>query len=93
VRVLLAQRLSFDASMKGVAGALALGERTLRRRLAAEGTSFQGLLDEVRISLARRLLATGSLDVGQVAHRLGYAEPASFIHAHRRWHGRTPTGA
>jgi AraC-like DNA-binding protein len=40
--------------------------------------------------VARQLLATGSLSVAQVAHRLGYAEPASFIHAHRRWHGTTP---
>jgi len=91
VRILLAQRLSFDASAAGVAAALALGERTLRRRLAADHTSFQRLLDEVRISLAERMLGTGSLTVAQVAHRLGYAEPASFIHAHRRWHGVTPS--
>ena len=92
VRILLAQRLAFDPSAGGVATALALGERTLRRRLAAEGTSFQRLLDEVRTSLAAQLLATGSLSVEQVAHRLGYAESAAFIHAHRRWHGTTPTG-
>jgi AraC-like DNA-binding protein len=90
VRILLAQRLSFDPSIGGVATALALGERTLRRRLAADGTSFQRLLDEVRSSLSERMLGTGSLSVAQVAHRLGYAEPASFIHAHRRWHGETP---
>jgi AraC-like DNA-binding protein len=90
VRILLAQRLSFDPSIGGVATALALGERTLRRRLAEEGCTFQALLDEVRISLAARLLATDSLTVAQVAHRLGYAEAASFIHAHRRWHGTTP---
>jgi AraC-like DNA-binding protein len=90
VRILLAQRLAFDPSIGGVAAALAVGERTLRRRLAEEGHTFQALLDEVRISLAGRLLGTGSLTVAQVAHRLGYAESASFIHAHRRWHGTTP---
>lgn len=92
VRILLAQRLAFDPTCAGVARALALGERTLRRRLAADGTSYQALLDEVRISFAGRLLATGTLSVAEVAHRLGYAEAASFIHAHRRWHGTTPTG-
>lgn len=92
VRILLAQRLAFDPSAGGVASALALGERTLRRRLAADGTSFQRLLDEVRITLAGRLLGTGSLSVTEVAQRLGYAEPASFVHAHRRWHGTTPSG-
>jgi AraC-like DNA-binding protein len=90
VRILLAQRIAFDPSAKGVATALALGERTLRRRLAGDGTSFQRLLDEVRIALAQALLDTGTLSVAQVAQRLGYAEPASFIHAHRRWHGTTP---
>ncbi len=92
VRIVLAQRLAFDPSAAGVATALALGERTLRRRLAADGTSFQQLLDQVRISLADKLLANGSLAVAEVAVRLGYAEAASFIHAFRRWHGRTPTG-
>ncbi|MCX6395600.1 MAG: AraC family transcriptional regulator ligand-binding domain-containing protein [Propionibacteriales bacterium] len=90
VRILLAQRIAFDPSAAGVANALALGERTLRRRLAADGTSFQVLLDELRVSLAEGLLATGSLSVTEVAHRLGYAEAASFIHAHRRWHGCPP---
>ncbi len=91
VRILLAQRIAFDPSAAGVARALAVGERTLRRRLAADGTSYQALLDEVRISLAERLLAVGTLSVADVAQRLGYSESASFIHAHRRWHGTTPT--
>jgi AraC-like DNA-binding protein len=90
VRVLLTQRLRFDPSAGGVAAALGISERTLRRRLAAEGTGFQALLDQVRTSLAGRLLATGSLAVDEVAERLGYAESASFIHAHRRWVGITP---
>lgn len=92
VRVLLAQRIAFDPSAAGVAQALAMGERTLRRRLAAEDNSFQTLLDEVRTALSARLLATGTLTVAEVAQRLGYAEAASFIHAHQRWHGRSPKG-
>jgi AraC-like DNA-binding protein len=90
VRILLAQRLRFDPSEGGVADALGVSERTLRRRLAAEGAGFQALLDEVRASLSARLLATGGLSVAEVAERLGYAEAASFIHAHRRWLGATP---
>jgi AraC-like DNA-binding protein len=92
VRILLAQRLAFDPSMSGVADHLGLSDRTLRRRLAADGTSFQVLLDQVRSSLARQLLDSGALSVEEVAHRLGYAEASSFIQAHRRWHGSTPTG-
>ncbi|MCW2784545.1 MAG: hypothetical protein JWP74_1062 [Marmoricola sp.] len=91
VRILLAQRLAFDPSSGGVATALAMGERTLRRRLAADSTSFSRLLDEVRISLAEKLLGNGSLSVREVAVRLGYSGSTAFIHAHRRWHGRAPT--
>ena len=91
VRVLLAQRLAFDPSIAGVAAGLAMSERTLRRRLAEDGVRFQTLLDQVRASLADKLLGTGTLTVTEVAHRLGYAEAASFIHAYKRWNGRTPT--
>ena len=80
------------ASMPGVgavAGALGLSERTLRRRLAEEGTSFRALVDEVREALAEELLGTG-LGVEQVARRLGYAETASFTHAFTRWKGTSP---
>ncbi|MBA2956525.1 helix-turn-helix domain-containing protein [Nocardioides sp. MAH-18] len=89
VRVLVTQQLSSGAPMAGVAGALGVSERTLRRRLAADGTSYQRLLDEVRESLAVELLRT--LPVQDVALRLGYAEASSFIVGFRRWTGRTPT--
>jgi AraC-like DNA-binding protein len=73
-----------------VAARLAMSERTLRRRLAAQGTSFRALADEVREALAEELLTTGRLGVEQVARRLGYAETASFTHAFTRWKGVSP---
>jgi AraC-like DNA-binding protein len=73
-----------------VAAALHLSPRSLRRRLAEEGTSYRLLLDEVRERLAEELLLTSGLAVEQVAQRLGYAETSSFIHAFRRWKGITP---
>lgn len=73
-----------------VAEALSVSERTLRRKLADEGTSYRALLDEVRLTLAERLLGTGALSVEDVALRLGYAEATSFIAAFRRWTGQTP---
>ena len=90
VRVLLTQQLGDGAPMDRVAGVLGVSDRTLRRRLSAEGTSYQRLLDEVRESLARELLGTGRLRVQDVAVRLGYAEASSFILAFRRWTGQTP---
>lgn len=90
VRVHVLQRLTDGAPMARVAGDLGWSERTLRRRLAAEGTTYQVLLDEVRAALATELLGSGRLGVEDVALRLGYAEASSLIHAFRRWHGTTP---
>ena len=73
-----------------VAAALGMSERTLRRQLDAEATSFRTLLDEVRAEKARLLLRAGNSSVEAVARQLGYAEPASFIRAFQRWTGTTP---
>lgn len=75
--------------MAQVAAALGMAPRTLRRRLAEEGTTFRRLADEVREALAEEMLG-GRMRVEEVALRLGYAEPASFIHAFRRWKGVSP---
>ncbi len=71
---------------------LAMSERTLRRRLAAEGTSYRAITDEVREALARRYLTTTSLPVTEIAALLGYDDPANFRRAFRRWTGHSPAG-
>jgi AraC-like DNA-binding protein len=94
VRVLVAQRLAEGAPMSRVCAELGLSERTLRRRLAEQGTAYQELLDEVRSALAAELLSTrSSLPLATVATRLGYGSATALIHAHRRWTGTTPRAA
>jgi AraC-like DNA-binding protein len=73
-----------------VARALAMSERTLHRRLAAEGTSFAALVSAARRARAARLLGDPRLSCSEVAVLLGYAEPAAFFRAFRRWTGLTP---
>ena len=90
VRVLVTQRLADGAPMEQVASALGMTERTLRRRLAAEGTGYREVVDEVRRGLADQLLAVG-LPVADVATRLGYSEAAALAHAHHRWTGTPPS--
>ncbi|HEY8516427.1 MAG TPA: AraC family transcriptional regulator [Candidatus Binatia bacterium] len=82
-------RPSRGNDMEGVAAELGMAPRTLRRRLAAEGTSFRRLLDEVRETLAEEML-THRMTVEEVAERLGYAEASSFVHAFKRWKGVPP---
>lgn len=77
-------------SFEELAERAAISPRTLRRRLAAAGTSYRVLLDQARHAAADRLLAETGDSVEEIAVRLGYAEAASFIHAYKRWTGTTP---
>jgi AraC-like DNA-binding protein len=79
------------APIEVIAAERHITERTLRRHLAKEGTSYRALLDEVRDTLAVAMLTTAGLTVAEVAARLGYSEPASFTHAFQRWHGVPPS--
>ncbi|MCH8856860.1 MAG: AraC family transcriptional regulator ligand-binding domain-containing protein [Proteobacteria bacterium] len=90
VRGLLSAHPSCLGDMAATAALLCMSERTLRRRLQDEGTSFVTLCDELRRTLAEQLLAVPRLPISDIAERLGYAEASSFIHAFKRWHGRTP---
>ncbi|ROZ77776.1 AraC family transcriptional regulator [Ramlibacter sp. WS9] len=73
-----------------VAAALALADRTLQRRLRAEGTSFQQLLDKARRELAQKYLSDSRHALGEVAHLLGFADQSNFFRACRRWFGTAP---
>lgn len=73
-----------------VAQALRLHRRTLNRRLKAEGTSFQAILDDVRFEVARQLLATGEMSMDEIAMTLGYSGLSAFQRTFRRWAGETP---
>jgi AraC-like DNA-binding protein len=87
VRVLL---MSGDASAQRVADALGLHERTLRRRLEAEGESLQALVAQARFDIARQLLRDTRLGLRDIAEALGYAEAPVFVRAFRGWAGCTP---
>lgn len=90
VRAKLLADLASPPAMEEVAAALHIDARTLRRRLAAEDTSFRALSEEVRATLATELLRSGGLTVQEVAARLGYHDAAGFSRAYRRWTGTTP---
>ena len=92
VRRLLARELQGgDPSLPRVARSLSLSERTLRRRLTAEGASFEGLLGEVRREAAEIALDDPRLSVGEIAFLLGFSEPGSFARAFKRWTGKSPS--
>jgi AraC-like DNA-binding protein len=83
-----------DALREGVppledaARALHLSPRTLQRRLADEGTSYNDLVDDVRQELARRWVKEAARPLGEVAFLLGYSELSAFLRAFKRWTGQ-----
>jgi AraC-like DNA-binding protein len=87
VRVLL---MSGDASATRVADAMGLHERTLRRRLHAEGETLNSLLAQARFEVACQLLRETRLGLQDIADALGYAEAPVFVRAFRNWAGCTP---
>ena len=75
---------------KHVANGLGLTPSSLHRRLKAEGTSFQHLLDDTRRCLAHRYLVESSLKLTDIAARVGYSELSAFSRATRPWFGTSP---
>jgi len=78
------------ASLARTARALHVTPRTLQRRLADEGIAFGKLLEDVRRAQAERLLARTDTPVGDVGAAVGYADPAAFARAFKKWSGTTP---
>lgn len=91
VRRALAPRIGGgDTRIQTIARTLATSARSLQRRLAAAGVTYQQLLDLARKDAAERYLTDSPLSIGEVAYLLGYSEPAAFNRAFRRWHQETP---
>ncbi|WP_373187537.1 helix-turn-helix domain-containing protein [Halopseudomonas sp.] len=88
IRALVAER---EVSEDLVATPFNMSPRHLRRKLSETQTTYEKLLDEVRMELAIRLIQDGKLNLGRIAFELGFLDPSSFTRAFRRWTGMSPT--
>jgi AraC-like DNA-binding protein len=73
-----------------VALALHLSASTLQRKLAAEGTSFQALKDQLRLDIAIVSLSTSTVSLAALAQQLGFADGPAFQRAFKAWTGSPP---
>lgn len=76
--------------LERVAEELNISPRGLRRKLSEEETSFQAILDDVRLELATRYLENTQLPIADIGDLLGFADTAGFRRAFKRWTGRSP---
>jgi AraC-like DNA-binding protein len=74
-----------------VAHSLHLSERTLQRRLAAEGCTFRELLADTRRELALSYINQSRHSVLEIGFLLGFTDPSNFARAFRAWTGKSPT--
>jgi AraC-like DNA-binding protein len=79
-------------SYRQVASALHVSPRTLQRRLADEGTTFEVLKDETRRDLTERYLSQPDVPLAQVSALLDYSEQSAFGRSCRRWFDAPPRG-
>ena len=78
-------------SLTVIADHLNISARTLKRKLAEDGTGFKVLLENVRRRDALRLLENPTLPIHQIATLMGYTNPANFTRAFNSWVQQTPT--
>jgi len=91
VRRELLRRPGSFPDQDAVAQRLHMSRRTLHRHLKGEGTSFRKLTESIRTRMATEQLREGEASIDEIAYLLGYADPANFRRAFRRWTGEAPS--
>ena len=90
VRRLLWDRDGAVRSPREVAKAVHMSPRTLRRKLAMQGSSLSSLLGAERRDKAMSLLRSSELSIEEMSVLLGYGSVQNFTRAFRQWTGETP---
>lgn len=91
IRLILLGKIREQPVASEIALELGLSRRSLYRRLQEENATFQGLLDDVRGSVAIQFLSSTHLPVEEIAYRVGFTDQSNFRKAFRRWTGATPS--
>ncbi len=73
-----------------IARRLGMSERTLHRRLAEHGETFQAIASRARREAAESLLANGASSLAEVAFLTGFSDQSAFTRAFKTWTGQTP---
>tara|TARA_R110002167_G_scaffold81834_10_gene223698 strand:- start:7096 stop:8124 length:1029 start_codon:yes stop_codon:yes gene_type:complete len=73
-----------------IAEEFCLSPRTLQRKLVTEGTSYQNIVDEIRLDMAKQLLNDSKIAIQDIAYNLGFSDSGSFHRRFKQWTGKTP---
>jgi AraC-like DNA-binding protein len=87
---LLARPASRIPDIVTAARDLGISERSLRRQLASENTSYREIVRAVLETSARRMLREPARSIKETAVALGFVDARSFHRAFKAWTGMTP---
>lgn len=90
LEISVAQSLPVIPSFAEQARRHATSERTLRRRLADCGTTYEALVEGVRRERVEQLLLRPELTLRDIARRAGFSDERALRRAVHRWHGTSP---
>jgi len=79
-----------DISMTAIAHSFNTSERTLLRRLKAEGYTFLALVDQIRKRLAKHYIEKTEFSFQEITLALGFKDSSTYYRAFKRWYGQTP---
>ncbi len=79
-----------DATIDRIAQLTKQSPRSLQRKLAEEGATFQGVVDDLKRELALEYLKERTHSIAEIALLLGFSDQSTFHRAFVRWTGRTP---
>lgn len=92
-----AKRIMYKEAQQGIflqreelANEMACSYRTLTRKLKQEGTSFQNVLDDTRLRIAKQALFESERSIKQISQLVGIQNPAIFCRSFKKWTGKSP---
>ena len=73
-----------------IANNLSVNDRTLKRHLKEQSTTYRAIVERVKRRLCEDLLDDG-MGLAEIAQTLWYNDQAAFTRAYKNWHGVTPS--
>lgn len=83
--------LALDTTLDDVAKIFGISTRTLKRHLAIQRQTFSSIVEDVKITEAKRLLAETDFPITEIQYTLQYGHLPSFTRAFRRSTGSSPS--
>jgi AraC-like DNA-binding protein len=86
----VAENMHKDINSAELSGFLCMTPRTLRRKLAEQGTSFRNIVKELRCEAAKKLIYQTQLTIEDIGYSIGFNDVSNFRAAFKKWTGHTP---